>query len=336
MFLLWPLRYSFVRPETGGVFGWLFAVLLGFDKPFNQAPSLHIVLLVVLWVRYAQHLCGVWRWLLHAWFALIGVSVLTTYQHHFLDIPTGLAVGWLCVWMWPERIAAPFARARFARDLRRWRLAVMYLAGALVSAALALWSGGAGLWLLWIALALLLVALNYALLGPGGFQKRSDGRLSLAARWLYAPYLMAAWCNSRLWTRRAPSPRAVCDGVWLGRIPLPGQRDERAAVVDVSAELVVRRAGAGPCGADARSGRTVASATTRGGAGDRAGACARPGAGVLRIGLFAQCCQHGHLAGAQRPRPGRGCGHRTATRRAAVDRAWARASRGDRGGMRRS
>ncbi|MBD3996706.1 serine/threonine protein phosphatase [Xanthomonas citri pv. citri] len=236
-FLLWPLRYSFVRPETGGVFGWLFAVLLGFDKPFNQAPSLHIVLLVVLWVRYAQHLCGVWRWLLHAWFALIGVSVLTTYQHHFLDIPTGLAVGWLCVWMWPERIAAPFARARFARDLRRWRLAVMYLAGALVSAALALWSGGAGLWLLWIALALLLVALNYALLGPGGFQKRSDGRLSLAARWLYAPYLMAAWCNSRLWTRRAPSPRAVCDGVWLGRIPLPGQRDERAAVVDVSAEL---------------------------------------------------------------------------------------------------
>ncbi|WP_173644310.1 dual specificity protein phosphatase family protein, partial [Xanthomonas citri] len=65
----------------------------------------------------------------------------------------------------------------------------------------------------------------------------SDGRLSLAARWLYAPYLLAAWCNSRLWTWRAPSPRAVCDGVWLGRIPLPGQRDERAAVVDVSAEL---------------------------------------------------------------------------------------------------
>lgn len=236
-FVLWPLRYSFVRPQTEGVFGWLFAVLLGFDKPFNQAPSLHIVLLVVLWVRYGQHLCGVWRWLLHAWFALIGVSVLTTYQHHFLDIPTGLAVGWLCVWMWPERTTAPFAQARFARELRRWRLAAMYLAGALVSAALALWSGGTALWLLWITLALLLVALNYALLGPGGFQKRSDGRLSLAAHWLYAPYLLAAWCNSRLWTRRAPLPRAVCDGVWLGRIPLPGQRDTRAAVVDVSAEL---------------------------------------------------------------------------------------------------
>ncbi|MEQ8034898.1 phosphatase PAP2/dual specificity phosphatase family protein [Xanthomonas sp. WHRI 6106] len=236
-FLLWPLRYSFVRPDTDGVFGWLFAVLLGFDKPFNQAPSLHIVLLVVLWVRYAQHLSGVWRWLLHGWFALIGVSVLTTYQHHFLDIPTGLAAGWLCVWLWPERIAAPFAQARLTRDARRWRLAAAYLAGALVSGALALRSGGSGLWLLWITLALLLVAMNYALLGPLGFQKRSDGRLSLAARWLYAPYLLAAWCNSRLWTRRDPLPRVVADEVWLGRIPLPGQRGTIAAVVDVSAEL---------------------------------------------------------------------------------------------------
>lgn len=186
-FLLWPLRYSFVRPDTEGVFGWLFAVLLGFDKPYNQAPSLHIVLLVVLWVRYGAQLQGVWRWLLHGWFALIGVSVLTTYQHHFIDVPTGLAAGWLCVWLWPERIAAPWSDARLARDPRRWRLAALYLGGAGVTAGLALWLGGAALWLLWMSGALLLVALNYALLGPGGFQKRSDGQLSLAARWLYAP-----------------------------------------------------------------------------------------------------------------------------------------------------
>ncbi|MEA9557543.1 phosphatase PAP2/dual specificity phosphatase family protein [Xanthomonas nasturtii] len=236
-FVLWPLRYSFVRPDTDGVFGWLFAVLLGFDKPFNQAPSLHIVLLVVLWVRYAQHLSGVWRWLLHGWFGLIGVSVLTTYQHHFLDIPTGLAAGWLCVWLWPERIAAPFAQAHLARDPRRWRLAALYLVGAVASAVAALYIGGVGLWMLWVSLSLGLVALNYALLGALGFQKRADGGLSLAARWLYAPYLLAAWCNSRLWTRRDPLPRVVCDGVWLGRIPLPGQRAAFAVVVDVSAEL---------------------------------------------------------------------------------------------------
>ncbi|ACD61248.1 phosphatase [Xanthomonas oryzae pv. oryzae] len=33
-FVVLPLRYSFVRPQTDGVFGWLFAVLLGFHKPF--------------------------------------------------------------------------------------------------------------------------------------------------------------------------------------------------------------------------------------------------------------------------------------------------------------
>ena len=47
-FLIWPLRFTFERPELDGVFGWLFAVLAGFDKPFNQAPSLHIALLVIL------------------------------------------------------------------------------------------------------------------------------------------------------------------------------------------------------------------------------------------------------------------------------------------------
>ena len=45
---------------------------MGFDKPYNQAPSLHIALLVVLWVCYARYASGAWRWLLHGWFALIG------------------------------------------------------------------------------------------------------------------------------------------------------------------------------------------------------------------------------------------------------------------------
>ncbi|MGN7916871.1 phosphatase PAP2/dual specificity phosphatase family protein [Lysobacter sp. 22409] len=236
-FLLLPLRYTFQRPDSDGVFGWLFDVLLGFDKPFNQAPSLHIVLLIVLWVRFAHHLGGPWRWLLHLWFALIGVSVLTTFQHHFIDIPTGLLAGWLCVWLWPERVAAPWRGAALARDRQRWKLAAAYCTGAAVLA-FAGWSlGGAAWWLLWPAWSLAMVASNYALFGAAGFQKRDDGRLSLAAGWLYAPYLLGAWLNSRWWTRRAPQPVAVADGVWLGRVPGAGQRGEFAALVDCSAEL---------------------------------------------------------------------------------------------------
>lgn len=236
-FLLWPLRFTFDRPALDGLFGMLFDVLMGFDKPFNQAPSLHIVLLIVLWVRFARHLGGGWRWLLHAWFALIGVSVLTTFQHHFIDIPTGLLAGWLCVWLWPERVAAPWRGAALARDRQPWQLAAVYCAGAAVCA-FAAWSlGGAAWWLLWPAWSLAMVAANYALFGANGFQKRADGRLSLAARWLYAPYLLGAWLNSRWWTRRTPRPVAVADGVWLGRVPGAGERGRFAAIVDCSAEL---------------------------------------------------------------------------------------------------
>ena len=236
-FLLWPLRFSFQRPATDGVYGWMFDVLLGFDKPFNQAPSLHIVLLVVLWVKFAQYLHGHWRWLLHGWALLIGVSVLTTFQHHFIDIPTGLLVGWLCVWLWPEQGTPPLRAWQATRDRRRWRLAMLYLLGAALLILPALWLGGAALWLLWPVASLLLVALGYAGLGAGVFQKRADGRLGLAARWLLAPYLGAAWLNSRLWTWRASQPVAVADGVWLGRMPGRVLPAPLLAVVDTCAEL---------------------------------------------------------------------------------------------------
>lgn len=239
-FLLWPLRFSLERPETGGVFGWLFDVLLGFDKPFNQAPSLHIVLLVVLWVRYQQHLHGLWRAALHVWFGLIGLSVLTTWQHHFIDVPTGVAVGWLCVWLWPVEGASPLRHWHWAREATRWRLAALYALGSVACAWAALGVGGWMLWLAWPAVSLLLVALAYAALGTAVFQKQEDGRLSMAACWLLAPYVLGAWANSRWWTRRAPQPQMVIDGVWLGRMPDAGATLQVPTVVDVCAELPFR------------------------------------------------------------------------------------------------
>lgn len=238
-FLLWPLRFTFARPELDGVFGWLFDVLAGFDKPFNQAPSLHIALLVILWVCYQRHLQGIWRTVMHGWFALIGISVLTTYQHHFIDLPTGAMLGWLCVWLWPLEGPSLLQTAHLAPRGKRRKLALYYLLGAAAFTVPAFSLGGVWLWLLWPALALLLVALNYAVLNAGGFQKRTNGRLSAAARWLLAPYLAAAWLNSRLWTRKDPLPDQVLDNVWLGRIPTHQELKNSAftAVLDLCAEL---------------------------------------------------------------------------------------------------
>jgi protein-tyrosine phosphatase len=241
-FLIWPLRFTFARPELDGVFGWLFDVLAGFDKPFNQAPSLHIALLVILWSCYQRHLQGIWRTVMHGWFALIGISVLTTYQHHFIDLPTGAMLGWLCVWLWPLEGASVLQTVRLAQRGKRWKLALFYLLGAAAFTVPAFALGGIWLWLLWPALALLLVACNYAVLDAGGFQKRANGRLSAAARWLFAPYLAAAWLNSRLWTRKDPDPDLVLDNVWLGRIPTRRELEDSAfnAVFDLCAELSLK------------------------------------------------------------------------------------------------
>src|SRR6266850_752585 len=118
-FLAFPLRFTFERAATDGLFGWMFDVLMGFDKPFNQAPSLHIALLVILWLVYLRHVPPRWRWLVHGWFTLIGASVLTTYQHHFIDIPTGLLAGWLCVWLVPDEGPSPLSNARLSPDRQR-------------------------------------------------------------------------------------------------------------------------------------------------------------------------------------------------------------------------
>ncbi len=241
-FLIWPLTISFNRPDISGVFGVLFNVLMGFDKPFNQAPSLHIALLVVLWVRYMAHTPTRWQPLLHGWFALIAVSVLTTWQHHFIDVPTGALVGFLALWLWPINQEGPLSERQLTHDTQRRRIARYYFFGAARLSGLALSLGGYCLWLLWPALSLLLVALNYLIFGAEGFQKKKNGSLTTGALVLFAPYLFGAWINSRLWTWRAPKPVHIMDNVWLSRIPTKRSLNHINinALIDLCAELPVR------------------------------------------------------------------------------------------------
>ncbi|WP_354682327.1 phosphatase PAP2/dual specificity phosphatase family protein [Cupriavidus necator] len=239
-FIAFPLRFSFERPQADGLPGQLFTLLGGFDLPFNQAPSLHISLLVILWVAFAAHVTGGWRWLLHGWFALIGVSVLTTWQHHLIDVPTGALVGWLCVYLFPLRLPAVDAAAP---DARTRRISRRYALGAAIALLCAVLAAGASVTLafllLWAALALACVARIYALAAPAWFQKDSNGTMAPAACWVLAPYLLGAFINSRWWTWRAPRASQIADGVWVGRFAT--RRELRAlgvnAVLDLSAEL---------------------------------------------------------------------------------------------------
>lgn len=219
-FIAFPLRFSFGQLPADGIAGLLFAALRGFDQPFNQAPSLHIALAVILWDFYRRRVVqAAVRGLLHLWAFAICASVLTTWQHHFIDIPTGALLGLVCVWAWPlERRASPLRAWRLTTDPQRHRLAAFYGAGALGCAALALWIGGAALWLFWPATSLALVALHYLGFGVRGFAMDAGGRMHWSMRWMLAPYRLGAWINGRLWTHREPPARELLPGVWIASL----------------------------------------------------------------------------------------------------------------------
>ncbi|MGU7843692.1 phosphatase PAP2/dual specificity phosphatase family protein [Burkholderia sp. AW33-5] len=244
-FVAWPLRFGFERPDAGGVAGALFTLLMGFDKPFNQAPSLHIGLLVVLWAVYAKQLRGtVARLVLHPWFAAIGVSVLTTYQHHAIDVPTGAAVGCLALFLFPLRDAAGRLPGATGSPSAGGRvLARRYALGAALVALVALgcvsrapgWALAAG----WAALALACVAWIYRRGAPGAFQKDDAGRFPVFIRWLLAPTIAGAFVNSRVWTFRHPAPARIDERVSIGRTPTTRElrRHGFTALVDLTAEM---------------------------------------------------------------------------------------------------
>ena len=191
-FLLFPLRFGFERPVVDGLFGPLFTLLHSLDRPYNQAPSLHIALLVVLWPVYHRALGGSANLALHVWFALIGASVLLTWQHHLIDVPTGALLGLAALCLLPE----PAARRRGAvprgweQDARR-QVGLRYRVGCLSLLALTPLAPPWSLALLWPAAALALVAAAYAWGGPALLGK-SVGEVSLPSRIVLAPYRLGA------------------------------------------------------------------------------------------------------------------------------------------------
>ena len=220
VFLLYPLRFSFERPAVTGLFGSMFHALTMFEQPFYQAPSLHLGIGAVLWARYSAHSTGLRRVLLQAWLILAGISTLTTWQHHFIDLPSGSLAGVIAIGLFP-RGPTP------AR-----RLCAAYLAGSLLLGAAGLRPGGLNRLLIWPAFALLVPAAAYATRRPALFGKRNP-----AITILLAPYLAAAWINSRV--GRRPAVQHVASDIWIGRAAgrYGYSRTGIRSVVDVTAEF---------------------------------------------------------------------------------------------------
>lgn len=236
-FIAFPLQMSWEKPVVWGLSGFLFSSLAAFDLPFNQAPSLHIILCVVVGAFYLRKARAVWlKAALVTWFALIGLSVLTTYQHHFIDIPTGLAAGFLVLLIRPLE-GAPL-RFVMARETARYKWAALYLGLAFLTLFAAIlgakiW-GAWMLWLSWASLSFALVACGYAFLGAGVFAKNEQGRHAAAAKALLFPYLCVARLNALFWLRGRRLSDEILPGLYLGSVKQAGKFD---AVLDCAAEF---------------------------------------------------------------------------------------------------
>ena len=90
-----------VRAGEGFWGFWFGDVMHNTDQPYNAWPSLHVVqsLTIVLLLRRWQIITG-WKEAF-VWVAWVGlcISVMTTKQHFFWDLITGIATGLVC-WYW--------------------------------------------------------------------------------------------------------------------------------------------------------------------------------------------------------------------------------------------
>ena len=268
-FMLFPLHFGWPKPPTDGLWGVMFDSLVAFDLPYNQSPSLHIALSIIVgafyWTRFPKI-----RLPILLWQSLIALSVLTTYQHHFIDVPTGALLGWLVLWAIPQHGVSPFRRpfgtqgrlktseasfceaktntVSFTRTSeasfreaktppetrsREIKIAMLYLAGAVLSALPSLF-GGTCLWILWVSVSLSVVAFAYLTGNAAAFQKQADGRLSAAATILLLPYLAGVRLNMAHWLSGKAKTAQVRDGVWIGSVS--GISDDLPAVLDICAE----------------------------------------------------------------------------------------------------
>jgi protein-tyrosine phosphatase/membrane-associated phospholipid phosphatase len=206
-FLLIPLHLAVARPQAGGWTGAIFRFLHGFDQPYNLVPSLHIALRTILAALYARHSGGIIRLASHVWFSLIGFSTLLTYQHHFVDVAGGFVLAALCFYLFREE------HARLP-VLPNYRVGTFYAAGFLVAVGLALagwpWTGI----LLWPALALAITAAAYWGLGPSIYRK-TNGRLPLSARLLFAPCLTGQYLSLLYYRRQCAAWSPITSRVWV-------------------------------------------------------------------------------------------------------------------------
>ncbi|MBX9818191.1 MAG: phosphatase PAP2 family protein, partial [Burkholderiaceae bacterium] len=230
VFVLMPLRFSFVRPEMEpGVWAALYAALGVLDQPHNQLPSLHVAYCCIFWFAWRPLCAGrAAQAALLLTLSLVSVATLFTYQHHVLDVLAGALLGAACIKLVRPHRQEPWVALYYA-----------LAAGMVVVLGMAWWPW----WLTaYGAASLLLVARAYAM-GDAQFLHKTQGRFAWWVWLLYAPYLLGyhlTWLCVQWRERKHPPCAQVAPNLWVGRRlshTQTGQLPPNCTVVDLANEL---------------------------------------------------------------------------------------------------
>lgn len=215
LFTLFPYQFAYEKPDTE-VFSFLFTILEA-DMPYNQAPSLHISFAIVLWYSMRKYLTVWWLKILVAiWIWLIVLSTLFVFQHHFLDLPTGAALGFFALYFINTKKDALLTRS-FTTP-RSLKMGLYYLVASGVFLILSVNVSHFSWLLFWLFLSLFSVSVIYAF----GLNMLLAGKEAKASWWqwlLFAPYFIGNYLSWQYYKRKLPLMQALKDNVYIGRYP---------------------------------------------------------------------------------------------------------------------
>lgn len=215
IFVWFPLAFSFEKPQIEE-YTFLFG-LLEADLPYNQLPSLHIGFAIVLWMSMRNHLKHpLLKGTVALWFLLISLSTLLVYQHHFIDLPTGLLVGLAAIYIIGED-KENYMTVRFTTP-RSLKMGLYYLAGAVVMMIFSFVVSELAWFFLWLFLALFTVSVIYAF-GLNNLLVGKDGQPNLAQWLLFSPYYAGNYLSWYYYRKKLPLAVEVGNGVYFGRQP---------------------------------------------------------------------------------------------------------------------
>ncbi|WP_326980956.1 phosphatase PAP2 family protein [Chryseobacterium sp. MYb264] len=242
-FLLFPLKFSLNKPEiSSSIFGIPFQFLKIFDSPFNQAPSLHIAYAFIFWSVFRNLKHG--RIFLIIWLILLGISTLTTYQHHLIDVLAGGILAHVSFIIFPYRkndfLYRNFQVANYYFLFSWLLLTVTLLFHQFVTKfdSTFLWIT---LWIkLWITFSLTLIGYQYQK-NNIHFLKDKNGNISIFKKITYAPYLLMYQAFWRF-LRKNKKPIEIVPNIYISSKPstedlLYFNVNKNTFVYDLSAEI---------------------------------------------------------------------------------------------------